>query len=190
MKRAILNVRILTAISLVLGLLMAVLNLYPSWSQYAGTMHDPLLYSTLVCISSLFMISGFTNPNKEVEITKIWLLGRITLGQCFIAVAYLFGTVITFSVNNPSKIIEALHLAGTGSAILFGYVAMVTYHRSKRAQLIALIGAIVGILGFVGGFVLKIYSVAWGEVVAAIPLAIFVNLTYEEYHSATIRDNQ
>lgn len=180
MKGAKLNIRILTGIAVALGLLMAILNIYPSWSQFAGTAEDPLLYSALFCISSIFMISSFSSENRDREITKIWLINSLSLGQCYRLVAYLFGGVITFSVNSQESIVEIAHLVFTGAAILFGYVALMTYPETKKGHLWALIGTIFGVGGFLLAFLFNVYSTAWGEVLAAIPLAAFVNLTFDK----------
>ena len=178
MKGAKLNVRILSIVALLLGTLMAVLNLYPSWSQTAGTIHDPLLYATLVSIFGIFMISSLTLWQSEVEITKIlWI--RLGLGQAFRLIAYLFAGVIIFSVNNEYWLVEYLHLIFTGSAILFGYIAMITYPKFKREKLLALVGSLFGVTGFLLGFVFDTYSVAWAEVIAATPLAIWVNYLWK-----------
>ena len=60
MKGARLLVLILNDIALGLATIMVVLNLYPSWSQYAMTLEAPLLTTTLSCISSAFLIRSFT----------------------------------------------------------------------------------------------------------------------------------
>lgn len=176
LKGAKLNIKILTGMAIVLGFIMATMNLYPSWSQHAGTLHDPLLYSALFCISSLFMISSFTSSCRDNEITKIWLVGSFRLGQCFRLVAYLFGGVITFSVNSTDVFVSTMHLICTGLAIFFGYVAVLTYPTTKQFKKLALIGTVIGVSGFLGAYLLNMYSIGWGEFIAAIPLAIFVNM--------------
>jgi len=180
MKGALLHVRILSGIALSLGILMAILNLYPSWSQTAGTVHDPLLYSTLFCISSLFMIASFESGNIDREITKIWLIGSLKLGQLYKLVSYMFGGVIVFSVNNEFQLIEHLHLIFTGLAIFWGYIGLITYPETTKGKTWAIIGFVFGIGGFLGGFVLNWYSTAWSEVLAALPLAIWVNVTFKK----------
>ena len=179
MRGALLHTRILSGIALSLGILMAILNLYPSWSQTAGTVHDPLLYATLFCISSIFMIASYNSPNIDRVITKIWLIGTLKLGQLYRLVSYMFGGVIAFSVNNEVPFIEYLHLIFTGLAIFWGYIGLVTYPETKKGKVWALIGFIFGVVGFLGGFVLNLYSVAWAEVLAATPLAIWVNVVFD-----------
>lgn len=179
MKGAILQIRILSILALCIGVLMAILNIYPSWSQTAGTIHDPLLYATLFCISSLFMISSYNSDNKDKIITKIWLIGTLRLGQLYRLVSYMFGGVIVFSVNNEFWLIEYLHLIFTGLAIFWGYIGLLTYPETKLGHTWAAIGFIVGIGGFLCGFVLHLYSIAWAEVIAAIPLAVWLNITFK-----------
>jgi hypothetical protein len=73
------------------------------------------------------MISSFSSINKNIIITKIWLIGKLNLGQSFRLTAYLFGCVIAFSVNSPNDLVSAAHLVFTGLAILSGYVALMTH---------------------------------------------------------------
>lgn len=179
MKGTLLQVRILTVVVVFLGVLMAVLNLYPSWSQTAGTIHDPLLYVTLFCISNVFMIASYNSGTKDRIITKIWLINTLKLGQLYRLVAYMFGGVIAFSVNNDFWLIEYLHLIFTSLAIFWGYIGLITYPETAKGKTWATVGFIVGIGGFLGGFLLNWYSIAWAEVIAALPLAIWVNLIFE-----------
>ena len=179
MRGAKLNIRILTFIALSLGLLMAILNLYPSWSQTAGTIHDPLLYTTLFCIATTFTISSFTNLDRNKEISKIKFIGSFKLGHCHRVVSYMFGGVIAFSVNSEFWLIETLHLAFTGLAIAIGYLGLMMYPTTKRGHTLSLVGTLFGCLGFLGAFLFHFYSIAWGEVLAALPLAIWVNTSFK-----------
>ena len=174
-----LNVFVLSGIALFFGVLMAVLNIYPSWSQTAGTNHDPLLYSTLFCIASSFMIASFGHPEKKRELTKFFIVGSFSLGQCFRLTSYFFGGVIAFSVNNEFSIIETFHLIFTGLGILTGYIGLITYPETKKGHTWAFIGTCLGLGGFLVGFLTNIYSISWGEVLAAIPLAIWMNMTFK-----------
>lgn len=180
MKGARLNVTILTALALAMGLLMAILNNYPSWSQHAGTNEDPLLYATLFFIAAAFMIASFGHPDRYREITKMWVVGNFRLEHCFRLVSYFFGGVIAFSVNNEFWLIETLHLVFTGLAIATGYLGLILYPETKKGHLWAWIGFAFGIGGFIAAFVFRLWSVAWGEVLAALPLAIWMFVTYRE----------
>ncbi len=179
MKGAKLNVNILTALALLLGVLMALLNLYPSWSQTAGSNHDPLLYATLFCIATSFMIASFAHPQKRMNITKMWVIGNFRLEHYFRVVSYLFGGVLAFSVNNEFEIVEILHLVFTGSAIAVGYLGLILYPTTQKGHLYSWIGFCLGVGGFLLGYVFGWYSIAWGEVIASIPLAIFMLVTWK-----------
>jgi hypothetical protein len=180
MKGLRLNVTILTFLALVLGVLMAVLNTYPSWSQHAGTNEDPLLYATLFCIASAFMIASFGHPDKKREITKMWVIGSYRLEHCFRLVAYFFGGVIAFSVNSEIKIIETFHLAFTALAIAAGYLGLILYPETKKGHLWSWIGFAFGVGGFLLGFIFGLWSIAWAEVLAAFPLATWMFITYKK----------
>lgn len=179
MKHAKLNVYVLTGLALALGIIMSVLNLSPSWSQSAGFSHDFLLYGCLFCISSALMIASFTHPEHRKRISKLWIIGDLRLEHTFRLTAYLFGGVIMFSVNSELATVELLHLVCTGLAIASGYLGLMMYPSTKKGHTAALIGFIVGVLGFLIGFLTNIYSIAWGEVIAAFPLALFIILTWK-----------
>ena len=180
MKNAKLNVYILTGITLVLGLLMAILNLSPSWSQSAGKPHDFLLYGCLFCISSALMIASFAHPEKDKEISKFPVMGQIRLSHSFRLTAYLFGGVIMCSVNSELWLIETLHLVFTGLAILSGYVGLVLYPETNKGHNWALVGLVFGVGGFLIGYLFNAYSIACGEVLASIPLAVFMIKTWND----------
>ncbi len=179
MKNAKLNVWILTGLTLLLGVLMAVLNLSPSWSQSAGNSHDFLLYGCLFCISSALMIASFAHPEKDKEISKFPILGTIRLEHSFRLTAYFFGGVIACSVNSELWLIETLHLIFTALAITSGYVGLMLYPDTNKGHTYALIGFIFGVGGFLIGYIFGWYSIAWGEVLASIPLAVFMLKTWK-----------
>jgi len=180
MKHAKLNVYILTILAVALGVVMSILNLSPSWSQSAGNPHDFLLYGCLFCISSALMIASFTHPDKLEVISKFPLIKEFRLEHSLRLTAYLFGGVIAFSVNSELAIVESLHLISTGLAIASGYLGLMTYPISKKGHTWAFIGLCFGVGGFLIGFLTSIYSIAWGEVLAALPLSIFIIITWKK----------
>lgn len=175
MKGIKLITRICIVIAFVIGVFMALLNLYPSWSQYAGNTEDPFLYATLFLICLSFYGASVAH-NKRYK-TLFWVKSiDIRFEHLARVVAFLFGGVLIFSVNSPVKFIEILHLIFTGSAIGIGYVLLLFY--TKKAW--SLIGVGFGVIGFLLGFVFGVYSVAWAEVIAAIPLALFMYMTIND----------
>ena len=172
MKGAKLHINVLILLVLVVGIIAAVIGLL-SWSQGADTEFEPLLYCILFSVAFAFIFSYCVHPDKERPITKKW---TIRLKHVHITMAYAFAFVGIFSIWSY----DTLHLISTGFAIGTGYFAMVTYPESRKGKIWAAIGSIVGIGGFLVGFIFHVYSVAWGEVIAAFPLAIqmFVTLNY------------
>ena len=172
MKGAKLHINVLIPLVLVTGIIAAVIGLL-SWSQGADTEFEPLLYCILFAIGYAFIHSYHIHPDKERPITRLW---TIRLKHAHITTAYAFALVGIFSIWSY----DTLHLISTGFAIGVGYFALVTYPETKEGKGWAYIGSILGIGGFLLGFLFHIWSVAWGEVIAAIPLAVqmFYTLNY------------
>lgn len=170
MKGLKLNIRIGIIVAFTIGLAMALLNLYPSWSQYAGNVQDPMLYATLFTIANVFMMSSFGDTKHIFQIGKMDVrfehLSRI--------IAYMFAGVIVFSVNSESDLVYTLHLIFTALSIGTGYLLLLFYYDDQRGRTLAIAGTAFGIVGFLIGFIFGLYSIAWAEVIASIPLAIFL----------------
>ncbi len=176
MKNNIFKIKVFSTVAIVMGLVMAILGMYESWSQHAGTVHDPMLYATLFCISSAFLVSNSNHPFKEREITKIFGISY-KLKHAHMAIALFFGGVIVFSVNNSIWWVETLHLLFTGLAIGTGYITLLIYPETKKGHTWALVGFIIGVSGFLLAYLFHIYSIAWGEVIAAFPLIVWMYIT-------------
>ena len=188
MKGAKLTVAILTPLAIFLGVVMAVFQFSDSWSQNHYTENDPFLYLTLFCISSTFICARFRHPDRYREVTKVGKIS-VRLEHLVTLTFFLFGVVITFGVNNnaiaitsfwlvPDITVSFLHLVFTGLAIGSGYIMLMTYPESKKGHTWALIGLCFGGLGFILAYVFSLYSIAWGEVLAAIPFAVFMYVTW------------
>lgn len=175
MKGLKLNINICIITALTLGVLMAILNIYQSWSQHHLSTLEPLLYVVLLCISFAYLMASFAHLDKLKEITKI--LGMsFRLEHAFRLNAYLFAGVIIFGVNSSVKWIEISHFVFTGLSIVLGYLTMLTYSSSKRYY----IHTAIGLGGFILGFIFGLYSTSWAEVIAALPLSIFLYTTLNE----------
>ena len=166
MKGARLLVLILNNIALSLALLMVVLNLYPSWSQYARSLEEPLLLATLSSISSAFLIRSFTFKDKYVILFKflginirVEHLNRIT--------GFLFIAILCTPVTHPNAIIETLHLIFTGLAILTAILEIIFYNKNKLAYL----GAFFAVVGFVLAYFFNLYTIGLGELIVALIIA-------------------
>ena len=177
MKGIRLITKICIASAFLIGLIMALLNLYPSWSQHAGEAQDPLLYSTLFLIALAFYGTSFDHPNRHRHL--FWLTKKIQVRFEHIArfTAFMFGGVLTFSVNSPIHIIEVLHFVFTGLGIGFGYLLLLFYYKEKKYRLWSYVGVAFGIIGFMLGFLFNVYSISWAETIAAFPLGIFLYIS-------------
>jgi len=178
MKGLTLNIKICIITALAIGLFMAILNLYQSWSQHHLSDLEPLLYVVLLCISFAYLMASFAHPNKLREITKIGKMS-FRLEHAFRINAYLFSGIIIFGVNSSIGWVANLHLFFTGASILLGYITILIYDSIKRYY----IHTAIGIGGFVLGFVFNLYSVSWAEVIASIPLAVFLLKTIDDENS-------
>ncbi|NNE30733.1 MAG: hypothetical protein HKN40_00030, partial [Winogradskyella sp.] len=159
MKGLKLNIKICIITAFIIGVTMAILNLYPSWSQYAGNVQEPFLYATLFFISLAFMMVSFEHPDKLKELFVVKGM-EVRLEHITRVIAYLFGGVLVFSVNSEVKVVETLHLIFTGSAILTGYLMLMTFYKQSIVKKnLALLGTLFGIIGFSCGFFLNLYSV-------------------------------
>ena len=174
MKGGKLHINVLIPLVLATGMIMATLNIL-SWSQGADTKYEPMLYAILFAIGYAFTHSYSVHPDKERAITKRW---TIRLKHLHITTAYAFACVGIFSIWSY----DTLHLISTGFAIGCGYFALVTYPETRNGKNWAIVGAVFGIGGFLLGFLFHTWSVAWGEVLAAFPLAIqiFYTLNYRK----------
>jgi len=173
MKGLKLNINICLATAILLGVIMALLNIHGSWSQHHLTAYDPFLYATLCCIAFSFLMASFAHAEKFKILTKVFGI-TYRLEHCFRLTAYFFAGVIVFGVNSALLIIENLHFIFTGLGILSGYIGLLLYSKTKKERLWSYIAVVIGIGGFIVGFVLKLYSTSWAEVIAAIPLAFWM----------------
>ena len=132
MKGARLLVLILNDIALGLATIMVVLNLYPSWSQYARSLEEPLLIATLSCISSAFLIRSFTFYDRRISLFKIRGM-EVRIGQLNRVTGFLFIGVLCTPVTHPYSFIQSLHLILTASAIITALLEIVFYNKTKLA---------------------------------------------------------
>jgi len=166
MKGARLLVLILNDIALGLATIMVVLNLYPSWSQYAMTLEAPLLTTTLSCISSAFLIRSFTFYDRQISLFKIRGM-EVRIGQLNRVTGFLFIGVLCTPVTHPHSLIQSLHLILTASAIITALLEIVFYNKTKLAYL----GAGVAVVGFLLAYVHEVYSIGLGELIVALIIA-------------------
>lgn len=181
MKGLDLIIKILLYIALILGVLMAVLNYKNSWSQLHFTAYDPLLNATLLSIVLTFYSASTKVKDRYKEITAIYFLKhRISyrLEHALRVTAFLFAGVLVFGVNNPSDLlgvtVHDLHFVFTGLAIVSGYLTLILHAETKKDRICSGILTAFGLTGFALGFLFNLYSVSWAEVLAALPMAVFI----------------
>lgn len=138
-------------IAFILAFIMTVLEFNPSWSQYADTYNEYLLY---LCLGSIIM--AFMKRNKKLDEV----------------VAVMFVLVGAFSVNSPLKWVEITHLIVTGLAILFAYVGLILRQDDRLSSLSSYIALILAVICFTGGYFFNWYAVAISELIVSVPLLI------------------
>ena len=182
MKGHRLLIKILSYLAIILAFIMVTLNIFPSWSQFARTLYEPLLFATLSAISSTFLIRSFTHPEERRVLFKIGKM-NLRLGHINRLAGFLFIGVLCTPVTHPNKYIVTAHFILTGLALLATYLQLVFYYRIKVDKTkfwAAMIGTVLGIGGFLGAFVFNLYPVGLGEFIAAIPILLLVLDTNRE----------
>ncbi len=147
-----------------------------SWSQNHLLETDYLLYATLSGIMSTFILRSFTHERKDRFMFHIiWWNLRQRHWNRFIGM--LFACVMYFGVNHDGWI-GTLHLVFTGSAIAAAYVGMTMYYRLNTINGHgAILGAACGICGFLFAYLTPFLTTAEGEMIAAIPIMIWIGST-------------
>ena len=164
--------KILGAIALSLAILMISLGLYPSWSQYARELEEPLLLGCLFSIASAFLIRSKDALNRN----------DVILWDCetkfFDVLSFVFfGLILVTPVTHPNSTIEIVHFIVTGCAILISYTALIAQQTSKLMKLSSILSVVLGGGGFLVGFFTAYYSTGEGELIAAFPLAVHIFFT-------------
>jgi hypothetical protein len=138
-------------IAFILGFIMTVLAFNPSWSQYADTFNEYLLYMCLGAIIMAFM----KRLNKYDEVTAV-----------------MFIMVGAFSVNSTVKWVEIAHLIFTGLAIVSAYISLIANQTDKMMRLSSYIALGMATVLFLGGYFFSWYAVAVAELIVSVPLLI------------------
>lgn len=172
MKDARLIITTLISLTIVLAVVMVSLNIAPSWSQYARTMEEPLLFATLISISFVHLIKAYSFSDREFKLFNVIGM-NVRSKHMNKATAILFALVLVFPVTHPNEWISNLHLVFTGLAIGSAYLEMGFYSRS----LLSYVGIGLGVSLFCIAYFLGVYTVGMGELLAATPIAMF-NLWY------------
>jgi len=138
-------------IAFLLGFIMTVLAFNPSWSQWADTYNEWVLYMCLGAIVMAFMKRG----QQFDEVTAV-----------------MFLLVGAFSVNSESKIVEIAHLIFTGLAITSAYISLIANQTEKMMIISSYASLIIAVITFTGGYFFNWYLVATAELIVSVPLLI------------------
>lgn len=179
MKGHRLIIKVLAYLAIVLSSIMVILNLYPSWSQYARTLEEYLLLATLSSISSLFLIRSFTHPEKD-RILFLWPID-VRIEHINRYTGFLFIGVLCTPVTHPEWYINIPHLIFTALAILTAYAQLYFYYpNDKILKTSSRLSIAIGLMGFAGGYFFDYYSIGMGELIIALTLIIFILTTNKE----------
>ena len=168
---------ILTALALILTAILVIVNVTPSWSQYALTAFVPAFNVAISSMSTIFFLRDkdhiarrhvLLSPfNVDIRISQ---LSRFT-GFMFLGI---LATPVTYAEMFPTAdlggVIKFLHFAFTFLAIGSAYLQFIYYNKNISTYIYSGIG----VLGFVIGFFTDLYTIGVGEMFAAIPIAYFI----------------
>lgn len=198
MKGIPLNTRITTSLAMLCAIIMAVLAVYESWSQHHLTSLDPLFYACMGLIVLTYAFASAEHPDVKL-IVGSFSGAEVRIEHLFRINAYLFLGVLIFGVNNSETWIQFLHFFFTIASIAQGYVTMwlwasaktptyfvandVKWNNTNKWELYRdnlILATAFGVASLVTGFTTNIISLSWGEVGAALPLAIFMFTTVKK----------
>lgn len=168
MKDAQLIITFLTGLAISLAVIMVSLNIAPSWSQYARTLEEPLLFATLLSICFTFLIKAYNFKDREFKLFNLFGM-NVRVKHLNKATSVFFALVLIFPVTHPYKWIEVSHLIFTGAAIISAYLEIGFYYRSLKSYVLISLGATLFLLSYF----LRLYSVGLGELFAALVIAYY-----------------
>lgn len=136
-----------------------------SWSQNHLNETDYLLYSALSGILAIFLIRSFSHPKKDEPLFRLlWNVRNRHMNNG----SFFFG------VNSPVEWVASAHIYATALAILAANVNMMWYYDKGIYLNASIFGAAVGIFGFLFAYLTPLLTVAEGEMIAALPIIIWI----------------
>jgi hypothetical protein len=170
MKGSKLIYKVLIGLGSLSALIMSALNFYPSWSQHARTLHEPLFIATILSFGFASLLRGLTHKRKEEVIG--WIGGmELRLRVFNILAAIAFAGILITPVTYPEghgvqPYIYFCHYLFTILAIIFHQLQMMA---DSRWQIKWVAAGLTSILLFILGVTTDLYSISWGEIAVAIP---------------------
>ena len=173
-----LRITILVALVLTVGLLMVVLNFYPSWSQYARSVFESLLFITLASIFAAFWDRASHHPERERILFKIFGI-KIRMEHLDRFIAIMFVLVLATPVTLKGMVIP--HFIATGLGAAGSFFHLIFYYRTGVKLIGNIIGALVGVAAFLVGLLTDIYPTGVGELIFAGIMGIHILSTNKIY---------
>ena len=197
MKGLDLIIRIFKVFIVSIGVALAVLDYYNSWSDHVvDDRYRPVLNLILIMISLVFLFTSIKAVEKDKVLTKVFYI-PLRLGWALRVTGFLFICIIIFELNNKTVLLNlslndkisivityhVLHYVFTALSIISGYLTMLFYFDTKKERLWSYIGVTFGAILFSLGFAFHLYSVSWSEVLVSIPLLFWIRyLLKNKYH--------
>jgi hypothetical protein len=172
---SLISIKKVTYVALLGILTMVTLNLYPSWSQYARSLEEPLFLITMQAMGLLFVLRALTH------ITRYWrVIGQdIQQRHMDIVTGLLFFGIVATPVTHPSVVIQVFHFIFTILAIIIIHTQIIIYchrHEGQPWRMLSIFGAAVAVAGMAMGFFTDWITLGVGELLAATAPAVYVLL--------------
>lgn len=162
---------ILVGLALAVASLMVVLNLFPSWSQYARSVFESLLFITLASIFAAFWDRASNHPEKERQLFRIFgVTVRMEHLDRFIAIMF----VLVLATPVTLQGMKIPHFIATGLAAAGSFFHMIFYYRQGQKLLWNILGAILGVAAYLLGLLTNLYPTGVGELIFAAIMAIHI----------------
>ena len=168
---------ILTALAVILTAILVIVNVTPSWSQYALTAFVPIFNVAISSMATIFFFRDTSHVSRNYSLFKLFGMDiRIKQISRFTAFMFLgiIATPVTYGEMFPTadmgSVIKFLHFTFTFLAIGSAYLQFMFHERTLRTYILSAVGCV----GFAVGFFTNIYTIGVGEMFAAIPIAYFI----------------
>ena len=155
--------KILTVIALILGFIMTVLNLYPSWSEHHSMPEEKMLTTFMLCVSFAYIIRSLKAVNRNYLAYK-----KLRVSNFDFTTAVLFGCILIFPVTTDFN----LHYIFTALAIITAYLGFALSQTEKIMKISAWSFMGIGAVLFLGGLLLRWYTTGTAELLVSIAIAI------------------
>ena len=159
--------KILATIALILGFIMTVLNLYPSWSEHHSMPEEKMLTTFMLCVSFAYIIRSLKSVDKDYLAYK-----KLRVSNFDFTTAVFFGCILIFPVTTDFN----LHYIFTALAIITAYLGLALSQTQKEMKISAWVSMGVGTVLFLGGLLLGWYTTGTSELIVAI--AIWIHLVF------------